>query len=461
MLARSDIVVFLGPSLRRSDAECILDATFLPPAEQGDLLGVVDQLKPRVIALVDGVFLSRPSVWHKEILYALEQGVHVYGSSSMGALRAAELAAYGMRGVGQIFELFASGVFLDDDEVALVHGDAAVGYRALTEPMVNLRATLAHARQQGLIDAAQYSALEQLGKEMFFAERTRRAFLSVAVEHGILADSSALAAFLATQYVDLKRADAVTLLTELSELPAELPPFVAEFELSRNRLFETLHLKDATLWEGETKITRGDVMAYHALHDPDLEQVSFSALNRGLALILAELFGVEVSDEQITLERQRFKRKHRLARDEVFQQWLRDNHIDEPLFNGLMRQKAICRRLQQWLWLKHGRLGSTGLLMEELILTDRYKEMLRRTASRQDLLDRYTPFMIDSEQAGDATIQELLREHVAREGITLDQPYMQWLREANFASRASLELELIKSRAARQAVSQLLHMDEA
>ena len=54
------------------------------------------------IGLVDGYFGGAAAVWHKEILYALSLGVRVLGASSMGALRAAECAAYGMEPVGEI-----------------------------------------------------------------------------------------------------------------------------------------------------------------------------------------------------------------------------------------------------------------------------------------------------------------------------------------------------------------------
>ena len=43
------------------------------------------------IGIIDGYFERVPSVWHKEILWAMAEGIHVFGSASMGALRAAEL----------------------------------------------------------------------------------------------------------------------------------------------------------------------------------------------------------------------------------------------------------------------------------------------------------------------------------------------------------------------------------
>ena len=62
-----------------------------------------------------------------------------FGASSMGALRAAELHTFGMRGVGEIFERYRDGVLEDDDEVAVSHASADHAYRELSVAMVNLR----------------------------------------------------------------------------------------------------------------------------------------------------------------------------------------------------------------------------------------------------------------------------------------------------------------------------------
>ena len=62
-----------------------------------------------MIGVIDGYFEVVPTVWHKEILWAMSQGIHVYGAASIGALRAAELAEFGMNGVGQIYQQYRSG----------------------------------------------------------------------------------------------------------------------------------------------------------------------------------------------------------------------------------------------------------------------------------------------------------------------------------------------------------------
>src|SRR3712207_1538240 len=98
------LVVFLGPSLSAQEANALAPGCrLLPPARQGDIWRALTWL-PGALALVDGVFEAQPSVWHHELLAALETGLAVFGGASMGALRAAELAEHGMVGVGRIYE---------------------------------------------------------------------------------------------------------------------------------------------------------------------------------------------------------------------------------------------------------------------------------------------------------------------------------------------------------------------
>jgi hypothetical protein len=52
----------------------------------------------------------------------MEQGVHVFGAASMGALRAAEMHSLGMVGIGTIFQWYRDGKIVADDEVAVRHG---------------------------------------------------------------------------------------------------------------------------------------------------------------------------------------------------------------------------------------------------------------------------------------------------------------------------------------------------
>ena len=180
------VVIFAGPSISAGDVQGILGAECLPPAAQGDVYRAALS-RPLAIGLIDGYFERVPAVWHKEILWALSQGIHVFGSASMGALRAAELAPFGMIGVGAIFEAYRDGILEDDDEVAVAHGPADTGYRAGSDAMVNIRATLARAVSTGVIDDPTASTLERLGKGLFYAERSYARILELAREEGAAA----------------------------------------------------------------------------------------------------------------------------------------------------------------------------------------------------------------------------------------------------------------------------------
>ncbi|HET7157826.1 MAG TPA: TfuA-like protein, partial [Burkholderiales bacterium] len=180
--------LFAGPTLAARDGAGTFDATWLPPAKHGDVYRAVRLLQPRAIGIIDGYFQWAPSVWHKEILWAMQQGVHVFGAASMGALRAAELCTFGMRGVGLIFDAYRDGVlaccddtpFEDDDEVAVVHGPAESGYIAASEAMINIRCTLAHAERAGVISTATCDRLLVMAKELFFPERSYERLLECA-----------------------------------------------------------------------------------------------------------------------------------------------------------------------------------------------------------------------------------------------------------------------------------------
>src|SRR5215470_9696953 len=164
------VCIFTGPTLPRAEAAKILDAEYLPPAAIGDVYKAT-QKQPWAIGIIDGFFESTPSVWHKEVLWAMDQGIHVFGASSMGAQRAAELADFGMVGVGEIFAAYRDGLIEDDDEVAVVHGPPELGHMQISEAMVNIRATVRKASATGVISPATATALIEIAKALYYKHR--------------------------------------------------------------------------------------------------------------------------------------------------------------------------------------------------------------------------------------------------------------------------------------------------
>jgi hypothetical protein len=197
--------------------------TYLPPASQGDVFRAVVTREPRIVGIIDGNFSEVPAVWHKELLWAMSQGVRVVGAASMGALRAAELEDFGMAGEGRVFEAYRSGVlapyaapFEDDDEVAVVHAPAELGHRPLSDALVDIRCALTRAAQEGVISVGLRDRLVQLGKARFYPERSYEALIAEAASGGWPpGELQRLRDWLPHGAVSQKRQDALALLARI------------------------------------------------------------------------------------------------------------------------------------------------------------------------------------------------------------------------------------------------------
>ena len=208
-------VVFVGPTLagprlRRGRGGVDVRG----PAAQGDVAEAVLQ-GAAVIGLVDGFFEQSAAVWHKEILYALAEGVQVFGAASMGALRAAECAAFGMVGVGEVFDGYASGKIVDDDAVAQLHGPEELDYMPLSEPLVNIEATIEVLRGKRLVTERESADIQSVAKALFFKERAYERVLAGAKSLGHERRIE-IAGLIARFRRDVKREDAEALMERVS-----------------------------------------------------------------------------------------------------------------------------------------------------------------------------------------------------------------------------------------------------
>jgi hypothetical protein len=222
-VSSDQIVIYVSPSLAIEEAREILDADYRPPIRRGDIKALMQEpLLPKIIGIIDGEFFQSFAISPKEILPAIEAGVIVLGSSSMGALRAAELQRFGMIGIGRIFEMYHSGELYADDEVAMVFDRD--GGRPNSVPMVNIRIALEGARCEGIITLAEEQALVRLMKEVYFPDRTFQLMFRAAANAGAISELTAatLRQYLANDALDAKRSDAVRLLEEAKRIAATL-----------------------------------------------------------------------------------------------------------------------------------------------------------------------------------------------------------------------------------------------
>ena len=148
---------------------------------------------------------------------------------------------FGMRGVGVIFEAYRAGAwpgnetaFEDDDEVAVIHAPAAAGGGALSDAMVDLRASLGAAEVAGVIESDSRKTLVAAMKSLHFPARNFTRLNQEA--HTLLGEAAAtkLADWLAADHVAQKRLDVIAMLQEMARLlRSDPPPFRAPFRFER------------------------------------------------------------------------------------------------------------------------------------------------------------------------------------------------------------------------------------
>lgn len=451
--SNSQIIVFLGPSMPLEEARSVLDAHYLPPARHGDILSAVQNHRPRVIGLVDGEFSQALSVWHKEILYALEEGIQVYGAASMGALRAAETASFGMVGVGEIYAMYRDQVLKDDDEVALQYSPASDGYRSLSMPMVNIRATLEKALSDGRIGRQEHDLAVELAKSLFFRNRGVLTLRQKMLEAGLDETSTGrICDSLKRHYVDVKRADTRELLKLLASSTAERS-IQRDWSLNHSAQFRTMFNQDRKVRHSGVDVSLGQIARCSALHNPDFNEHNFNARNRVLAQLLAETLKVRIDESEIKTESKRFRTREQLLDGEAFDSWLERNDLDAQMFIDLMEEIATCRKLHRWLTANESDALCTRAMLNELRLRGHYTVAATRAASLADLADSIHPDVGNDD--GDEAFMDLVAEHLECTDWSLESGCKEWAEEAGFTSLALLRKELQRARSARRRAASL------
>jgi hypothetical protein len=340
--------VFVGPTIAADEARVVLDAVYLPPAAQGDVY-LVARTRPRAIGIIDGFFDHVPAVWHKEILWALAQGIEVFGSSSMGALRAAELSDFGMVGVGRVFEWYRDGAIDADDEVAVIHGPAELGYAAASEPLVNMRSTLSHAERNGIVSAPTAATLVAIAKGLYYADRTYAKVLAAGRRAGIApGELDELEEWLPSGRIDQKKLDAVELLTAVRERlatpqSASTPSRTFERTVFWQRLERSVAASTIDKNGGTTGVALSALLDELRLDPASYARARDAAILRELLLAEADRQDLEPGDEAIARAERDFRARHHLEGEADLERWLRDNRVTRAELDHLLREEARLR----------------------------------------------------------------------------------------------------------------------
>jgi hypothetical protein len=380
----NEIYVFLGPTLAEKDARAELDAVYLPPVSAGDVYRLWRR-RPRAIGIVDGYFDRVPAVWHKEIMWIMERGVHVFGGAGLGALRAAELDRFGMCGVGWVYQAFREETLNRDDEVAVRHASAGDGYRPLSEAMVNIRRTLQAAAQQGIISAATAGILLAAGTALFYPDRTWPELLRAAeATRADLAELDALRQWLPTGRVDQQGADAVAMLREMRGfLAADPAPQQVSWSMAHTAMWEAAKRRADTLPRdgaaGSRAILERILDEIRLLGPGAFEAACCRSLLRVFAADFAEREGVTIDGERLHDAVAAFRISRNLEQGTELTRFLADNDLSAEEFARLIVTDEMVRwACGQAEW------AAFGDLLDDLRLKGEYAQLVTRARAKLD-----------------------------------------------------------------------------
>lgn len=186
---RSHIILFGGPSLSEKAKDLCrqLRIEVRPPVQRGDLDQLIEAGFRGTVIIVDGVFQQVMSVGHKELLTALRIGLRIFGLSSMGAIRALEMSAFGMKGYGEVYRRFEAEEDFQDDEVTLLH-EPDPPYRKVSEPLVHFRACVEDLVNKQFLPPDKGASIIDRLKSLYFGDRSLALFKNLLGEAGIIFD---------------------------------------------------------------------------------------------------------------------------------------------------------------------------------------------------------------------------------------------------------------------------------
>ena len=299
------------------------------------------------IGIIDGVFDHVPSVWHKEVLWAMSEGIHVFGSASMGALRAAELAAFGMIGVGEIFRNYQNGSLEDDDEVAVVHGTREDGFCAMSDAMVNIRQTLLRAENDRVLDPAVRAALERIAKSLPYPDALLRPCPRNRRPVGLTGLRGRCLSRPGYQMARSTR-NVMTPWTMLREMRVALleglAPKMVDYKFERTVVWNSLVNSADFCTESVTdSAIYPPKKCWPSLWaDPDLclQAYQYAAI-RHLVRQAAQLSGVTVSQEKIAAVEAAFRADRGIGEQPEFEHWLSRHHMTPADFADLIQHEAL------------------------------------------------------------------------------------------------------------------------
>lgn len=419
------VLIYAGLTISKEEVLALVpDAIVKGPAEVVDILTDVIRLDPTHLILIDGKFHQSLPPWHKELVYCLMhpslQG-RVYGCSSMGALRAADLAVHGMIGYGEIFRWYNEDLVSDESEVAVAfHLDKDGNPVQDTVALVDARATLEKLPEEirgELLKAA---------KRIHWTVRTPAA-LTKAWAKVLQVEADGVIAF-----ENQKKADAVGLLNNFRSLPVPGPQGIGPESLSE--LFLAQMERERRITVDGKEIALEDIDAHMVLNNPYGRRIIEDATNRAVALMMCDQLQIQATPEEQNLEMAEFCVLNNIPDLDNLTAWREANGVADYEMTILMWQRARIKKLHRMVKTSRGYRKSTYDVVTYLWNCDRASGIMRAAIEGQK----------DPGEIDDAPIGDKLKAHCESKGIPLCGDAAQFALDMGFGNIADLSVALAR-----------------
>ncbi len=212
-------LVFVGGSLREAEYCGDKDIVYTDPAEQGDMIMTILEGFKNII-IIDGYFYDKFPCTTFEVMLALENGINVFGSSSIGALRAVELDNYGMTGIGYVYEYLKKQYIKPYHIVAQTYNVYNI---PLTIPLVDIIYFLECALSEGVIIKNELDKCLSVADDIYFTALSFKYFLKQLksekrVSVDVILRLEDYLSYKGEQFFNIKKKDALLLLNEFRNI---------------------------------------------------------------------------------------------------------------------------------------------------------------------------------------------------------------------------------------------------
>ena len=336
------VLVFAGPSLDKKTKLKYSQFEYRPPALQGDIANAAELSTHTHFVIIDGFYKSVPSIWHKEIIYALENGKIVLGTASLGAIRAAEMERYGMIGKGKIYQWFKNGDITRDPDVAVGHGSAEEDFQSFTVPIVNIKSTLEASNNH--YKESEVENVLQLARSIFFERRTIKTLCKALEASDIIFKENVLED-LKYHYIDQKQKDANETLQWLTTHNITLPKKVES--VNWTIYWNTMITNDTYTQSHQSGLdnTKQAALAFQLINDPE----SYISLRDQAKVIdyrcwLAHLMGIQANKDEIKKLKIKIIQNLRIDESKLTDE-LRNRGLSARAFDDYIMRVAVSQKV--------------------------------------------------------------------------------------------------------------------